>query len=265
MITLSAAGALFAVRYLFNALPDIMNIGLSPVHDSLLYLANSPLVPFTCITGFALLFSPDTKPFYYRVIGFALFAITTTAMALMVQRAPLILCAIGCLGIMAVRTTHTPLKTSIIATILLFISIPFMTIAFQIGDGLIEKTITVGANNRIDEIIAALSHTTLFGHGWGMEWQSPAVADYWVRYTHNMTTYYWLKAGVIGAALSILFIYIWIKETLILTRHNLAIGIAIIISISIHFFLYTGYKTFDISLLLALIISCKRDRHLSSS
>jgi hypothetical protein len=261
IITLSIAGSLFAARYLFFAMPNMLQIGLSPAHDSLLYLANSPLVPFAAIIGFSQLFAVDKCPLIFRFLALLLFTLTIISMGLMVQRAPLILTIMGCMALIGVRTAHAPTRTTIIATLLLILCLPLIGFVIQIYDGFVDKTLMVGTNNRLDEFMAVLSHSNLLGQGWGTEWQSPAVADYWVRYTHNMATYYWLKAGIIGAILSLIFIYLWLREAIILTRHNLAIGLAIIIPISIHFFLYTGYKTFDISLLLALIILCKRDHH----
>ena len=259
-IVLAAGGAAFSLRYLFYAMPNVFNIGIVPAHDSLLYLANSPLVPFASIIGFSWLLTLRPSSLIYPLIGCAMFIITMASMAFMVQRAPIVLVSIACIVLTVIRVSHTPFKTTVIIGLLLISAAPALSIITQITSGLIEKSIAVGTNSRLDEMFAALQYSSLFGHGWGMEWQSPAVGDYWVRYTHNMTMYYWLKAGIIGGMLSVLFIYVWIKESIGLMRHNLAIGLAIIIPLCIHFFLYTGYKTFDISLLLALIILCKKDR-----
>lgn len=263
-LILMIAGGCFAARYIFIALPSLLSIGSSAGNDVLLYLANSPLLPFACLFGFGVLTSTTKTYLTHRVIGLIILGITLSAMAVMIQRAPLVLSLIGCSLILAMRFGIAPFKTTLITIGLAILITPIISIVTQVGDGFLTKTLTVGANNRIDEFAAVLSDSTFFGHGWGAIWQSPAVGDYWVRYTHNMSSYYWLKAGVIGGVLSICFILFWLRHSIkIIMGHDFATGIALIVPLIIHMTLYTGYKTFDFALLLTLVFLCNKD-HLAS-
>lgn len=260
------AGFVFSLRYLLAVMPDLSIIGLNAQHDNLLYLANAPLVPFACLYGFAVLTDPEKKMLGQRITGGVITLVTFLAMACMVQRATFILCLTGCIAIAAIRLPRNPLTIVVITSILAIIITPYLPLLLQISDGMIEKTMTLGLNSRWDEITALIPHGTVFGQGWGALWQSPAVGDYWVRYTHNMFSYYWLKAGMIGSILAIGFALLWIRlAAQIVFRHNFALGLALIIPLLIHIFLYTGYKTFDFALLITLTYLCNKDRQASLS
>jgi hypothetical protein len=262
-MVLMIAGMVFALRYMIIAVPSMFEIGRAAGDDALLYLANSPLLVFACLYGFHLLTQPDKSFLTGRLIGLVVFCITCLAMAVMIQRAPLLLSLAGCAAIIFVRLGIIPLKTVIIVVCLGVLSLPLWDVAFQVISGFWDKTLTVGMNNRIHEFHAVVSNTTFFGSGWGAEWQSPAVGDYWVRYTHNMVSYYILKAGWIGGFLALGFLIIWGMESIKLARHHFAITLALLIPLTIHMSLYTGYKTFDFALLILSVFLCTRDRQAS--
>jgi hypothetical protein len=243
-------GTSFAIRFLI----DFISFNA----HGMLYLANSPLVPFTTLIGFhwITMTQPTTSQWFKRFIGLVIFIIGVMAMILMAQRAPLVLSLLGVSIIIGFRIIQSPIRTTLINLILGIIGISLIPLFWVEILSISNKFLTIGDNNRLADIQAVLYQVTIWGHGWGYEWQSPAVADYWVRYTHNMTTYYWLKTGFIGAILSIGFIYIWGLESLKACKHNIAIGLAIFVPLTIHFFLYTGYKTFDLSLLLTFLVLC---------
>lgn len=258
---LAIGGTLFALRYLA---PFIPYLDFMPnEQSSLLYLANSPLVPFAAIIGF--FWAVDNKQSFLtkRLCGFAIAIVCFAAMMAMMQRAPVILSAMACFVILGMQAKNKPLQSMVIAAIIAACLYPIYPIIIDVGLDLSEKTMTLGFNNRIEEFSAALSHLTWFGYGWGYAWQSPAVGDMWVRYTHNMISYYGLKSGVIGAILSIGLIVMWVGHGIKHIQNNPAIIIAILIPLVIHMSLYTGFKTLDFALLLTLLILCPRNRSLS--
>jgi hypothetical protein len=258
---LTIAGALFAIRYL---VPYIPYFDFLPNESSvLLYLANSPLVPFAAIVGFY--WAVDNHPSFLtkRLCGCVISVICFTAMMAMMQRAPIILSAISCIIILAIQAKNKPLHSIVMTMIIITILYPIYPILIEVGLNLSEKTITVGFNNRIEEFTSALSELSWFGHGWGHVWQSPAVGDMWVRFTHNIISYYALKAGIIGSIMAICFVIMWIGYGINHIKTKPEIMLAILTPLVIHMLLYTGFKTLDFALLLTLLILCQRNRSLS--
>ena len=248
-VLLMLIGTAFALRYVLPTSYFFINIA----DGSLLYLANSPLLPFTAIMGFHYFLMPSTTYLIKRILGITSCILCLLAMGIMLQRAPFILSIMGCLFIFCLRATHRPLNTIISGTLIIICLVFISPFIFEIFNSLSSKTLTVGLNSRLSEWESVIMQTTLFGHGWGAIWQSPAVAHIWVRYTHNIISYYWLKAGIIGALLSIIFIYMWGRQIIVYVRYNPAMGIAILIPFIIHVTVYTGFKTLDFALLLTLV------------
>lgn len=256
-VPLVFAGGLFALRYVAPMIPQFDFIESDA---SLLYLANSPLVPFAAIMGFHWLTDVRLSFLSKRLMGICLVVICFTAMAVMLQRAPLILSALACLIILGIRTVHKPIQSMVIGSIIMIGIISIYPIIVDIFYNLTHKTLNVGLNNRVEEFQAVIAQSTWFGLGWGGTWQSPAVADIWVRFTHNIISYYWLKAGVIGAIGATIFICVWAWQNLKLIRIDPALGIAIFTPFIIHVTLYSGFKTLDFALLLTLITVCVQNQ-----
>ncbi len=248
-IVLIISGGLFALRY---CAPFISQLSFMGTHDGLLYLANSPLVPFAAIMGFSWVSDPQRILWSKRILGLAIMAITFIAMITMLQRAPLILTTLSCLILLGLRSLHRPIHSMVIGAIIMACFLPMLPIIIDLSQSMIHKTLSVGFNNRIEEFQSVIAQSSFFGEGWGALWQSPAVADIWVRFTHNTISYYWLKAGIIGAVLSLFFIILWGREIIRVIRANPALGLAIATPFIIHVTLYTGFKTLDFACLLAL-------------
>ena len=251
-IAMTIAGGIFAIRYLLPSLPIIDFLPHNK--ETLLYLANAPLVSFAAIMGFYWLSDNDFNVgIIQRLGGFIICALCFLAMGMMLQRAPLILCAAACFIILAVRLTQRPLQSIIIAAVIAACIYPFLPIFIEIFSSLHSKTLNVGWNSRIEEFQTVLEQAKLFGHGWGSEMQSPAVADIWVRFTHNFISYMIFKTGMVGGIVAIGFASLWIWQNIKLIRYDIALGLAIFIPLIIHLTLYTGFKTLDFALLLTLL------------
>lgn len=264
-LVLMIAGCVFAIRYIIDAVPHLVSLGTEAGNESLLYLANSPLLLFACLYGFHKFTEPQKIFWTERLIGLLVVGVTLVAMTLMVQRAPMVLSVLGCITILIFRFGTTPIKLSIITALLCFLIMPFYGVIIEVADGFWEKTLTVGLNNRTEEFTHVAKQASMFGAGWGSVWQSPAVSDYWVRYTHNMVSYYLLKSGIIGATLAIIFMCVWLWQSIRIARHHFAMGVALFMPLLIHMTLYTGYKTFDFALLILLIFIWNRDHQASLS
>jgi hypothetical protein len=249
---LMIAGGILALRYLMPFLGTSL-IEFKP----LLYLANSPLIPFAAIMGFGLIFSDRRrhKAFLLPLLGLSISLICFTAMALTLQRAPMGLCALACLIIFSIKMPEKPITTLFLCGGLILLTLYFWPFILEITNGLTDKNMTVGFNNRVTEFQAVLSRATLFGEGWGAIWPSPAVGDIEVRYTHNMVSYYILKAGLIGGAISIGFITFWFYQIIRLLRQDITMALAIAIPFIIHISLYAGFKSLDFALILTLLMT----------
>jgi hypothetical protein len=253
------AGFIFSIRYLFPILIDHSFFET----DILLYLANAPLVLFSTIIGFSWFINPRLASVSCRLVGLLIFCAGFAAMALVVQRAPMALATFACLAIAGSAIIKTPIQTLILILVLAAVIFPFSALAIDLFQAGMDKTLLVGWNSRVEEFQAVIAKTSIFGHGWGATWQSPAVGDMWVRYTHNMISYYWLKAGIVGAFLSCLLIGMWLWQNIKLIRYDIAMGLALFVPLLIHTTLYTGFKTFDFALLLTLTALCIRNRNAS--
>ena len=246
---MAVAGGLLALRYIAVFLPFVLQ------GQSLLYLANAPMVSFATIIGFHWLTDVHDKMVIKRLVGGLIMLICFAAMAAAMQRAPLILSAAACMGLLGLRTLQKPIQSMMIGTIIVLAAMPFLFVFIQIFEGIEAKTIAVGWNNRLVELLAVFDQSTVWGTGWGGVWQSPAVGDFWVRYTHNIVSYYWLKAGVIGGIVAILFFVMWFWQVIRVLRIDLAIGLAVFVPFVVHTMLYTGFKTLDFALLLTVLTS----------
>ena len=243
-------GAMFAMRYGLNIFPEFYQSA------PLLYLANSPLVPFATMMGFHYLSHTDENTSWVlRGLGLGITLLGLIAMTIMMQRAPLGLTVIACAGIWMLRLSLQPILMVGIAIVIGATAFIFQNHIADVFVNLSYKTMTVGWNNRLEEFQAVMMQSSLWGQGWGAMWQSPAVADIWVRYTHNIISYYWLKAGLVGAGLAVGFVIFWGWQIMILIRHKPAIGFAVAVPFLIHVTLYTGFKTLDFAILLALAVT----------
>ena len=151
-------------------------------------LANSPLVPFAAIMGFSWVSDPQRILCSKRIFGLAIMAITFIAMITMLQRAPLILTTTGVPHIIRIALTPpslfirwslAPLSWRALLPVLSDHYRPFTIHEFI-------RHSSVGFNNRIEEFQSLHRAIIFLSVRDGVTlWQSPAVADMWVRFTHN--------------------------------------------------------------------------------
>jgi len=103
-----------------------------------------------------------------------------------------------------------------------------------------DKTRVHGGNMRLDEGVAVLEMigrdlpSALFGTGWGGTFQSPAVADIRVNFTHSLPSALLLKTGLIG--------------------FDRTVGFMLSGPLLISSLLYASYKSLDFGFLLLLIV-----------
>ncbi|MBU6235314.1 MAG: hypothetical protein KGQ41_05680 [Alphaproteobacteria bacterium] len=251
---LAGIGFAFSCRYLAGPEAVMDNTG-----NDLLYLANSPLVPFSA--AFLLYHGSFVEEGKARAVLCVLLSlIPTLAMAGMMQRATLgLLCALW-LVLLAHTFLHAPKRAFMLCAAFAVSLLAFWPQVEGITDALIDKTRAVGWNTRGAELAALIDTqsanplSALFGAGWGSLFKSPAVGDVWVRFSHSFLSSLWWKTGWIGLLLGVVAIGAVLRSAFLHTRHNPALLFALLLPLVPAIFLYGSYKSLCFGLLLAALV-----------
>ena len=141
---------------------------------------------------------------------------------------------------------------------IMILMFPVFSLAF---DALVYKTQLYGGNMRLAELsavwnaIAVHPVPALFGLGWGASFNSPAVADIQVTYTHSFFTFILMKTGLVGLCVAGAYMWYLFKHVIAYYRqsHDIVFTLALIGAFIIPLFLYASYKSFDFGLVLLLM------------
>ncbi len=249
----------FSMRVLFPHLMWQMRTG------ELLYLANSPLVLFSALFLFSLSFKilfdkANTRHFLLFCLYMGMAGLASVAMFVDVQRATFIALSLTILSLFFIGFVKAPLKAVFLLALLGacgFFLIPFLSELFE---NVALKTAKVGLNMRLQEFYAVwdLLGTSwvhvLFGYGWGSSFASPAVGGVHVTYTHSLLSYMFLKTGMVGLFLCLVYLFFMFEKLSRLYFTDPVKGNALIWALFIPTFFYASYKSFDFGLLLTLIL-----------
>lgn len=259
------AGIAFAARVLspLLSLSGTVKFNFIMPADPFL-LVNSPMVLFAGLFLLGLagktIFTSIRARSLYQSLGLGLLSlIPLVAMALIVQRASISYVAFMMGSLFAIGMIKSPTRMAlpiILALCTLAIAWPIVT---DIVAGLLRKNALVGFNMRWQEMMTVFqslqssSLSVIFGKGWGTTIASPAVGGATVNFTHSLLTTYWLKTGLLGLSLAILYLYNLARITLRLTFSDPVLGLAIAGVLMINTFLYASFKSLDFGLILTLI------------
>jgi len=234
-------------------------------------LAPAPLTYFTNMPSvlFAALFCPFLAiyiPLKSPTIRFAMIVLVTlsfaplAAMGLTLQRASLAYWVVFMISIFALYVRASPKRVLGALVLMVVMGVVFYTNLTDIVEALWDKTRVHGSNMRLDELFAVLEvlsadvPTALFGTGWGGTFESPAVADIRVNFTHSLLSSMLLKTGLIGFG-CIIGYFVWVGQHFrgIFMKDRL-VGFALLGPFLISVLLYASYKSFDFGFLLLLIV-----------
>lgn len=124
----------------------------------------------------------------------------------------------------------------------------------------VEKTRQIGGNARMEEAAAALTAAgespagLLFGGGWGLLIENPAVGGWRVSYTHTFVTYLLLKAGLVGLIAGVVWLGVFSPAAFVLLRRDPAWAAAVCAPLVVSFTVHTSYKYLDAGVLLTLLM-----------
>lgn len=258
------AGVVFAAR----AVGDVLVVMfLSPSSAELYYFANAPTVLFAALfliawTGNAVMRLEYPANWLKAIAGVALVTLPVLAMTLATQRASLGAIAIFVSLLLVTGFMRYPARVVLpIAAVALLgvVAYPFLQDTMAL---LFQKTLNVGVNMRLQEIQAVWDmisqniSTLCFGLGWGAEFQSPAVGNLSVGYTHNLISYMLLKTGLLGTALCTIYLLGMADALIRLMSYRPALALALAAPFLIDIFLYASFKSFDFGLILMLVPAC---------
>ncbi len=266
IFTVALAGVLFSLRAAAPLLPYAIPTGfLMPSGNEMLYLANAPTVLFAAVLlsgmGMARLgYSISPGGVLIAAFCFAVASFPVLAMAGAVQRATFAFFALALAAFLAFMTLRSPVR-AILPVLAASGLILYFQPQFQEFLGLlVNKTMAVGMNNRIQEAAAVLETldggvlTVLFGNGWGATFVSPATGGQTANFTHNLFTAFWMKTGLAGTLLAGVYLWrifsplrkIFLQRTVLLSALT---GPALIST-----FLYASYKSLDYGAILLLAV-----------
>ncbi|HTK85461.1 MAG TPA: hypothetical protein VL625_10290, partial [Patescibacteria group bacterium] len=211
------AGVLFAARTAAHPLIHWLT-GHKPVMADPLYLTNAPTVLFSALLLIGLagrqLYEGATLP---RTISAALMlavsAVPLAAMILAKQRASFMAVLIYVGGLLLAAVIHRPRRAMLPLLALIALALAAGGVGLKIYHVMALKTELVGANMRWQEALAVFDSldddpfAILFGKGWGAHVASPAVGGETVNFTHSLLTSYWLKTGLCGLILVLLYLF----------------------------------------------------------
>lgn len=254
-------GLVFAVRGVFENLAFFAQIFRG---DELYYLANAASVLFAAlylwgrgVQGF--MHSKSLASSGTLLVFAALAVLPLLAMAVTFQRASLGYFALYLALIFALHVYRYPLRSGALFLIALILFVPLAGIVQDLIHALVYKTSLHGFNARGQEWAAVWQQVSrsplslIFGGGWGATFESPAVADIRVNFTHGFFSTALLKTGIAGLCLSALYLLGIVQILAGIIKTKPVLGLALAGPFLIDTLLYASFKSLDFGLLLLLI------------
>ncbi|HRK98123.1 MAG TPA: hypothetical protein PLE43_06570 [Alphaproteobacteria bacterium] len=261
---LSVMGFVFSVRAIIPYLDGLLTGGAFSLGApaDLLYLANSPEVLFSALW---LMGSGFVAFFYERRIWrggtfLALSAVPLLSMALMMQRAGLISVFLVLCALIFGLVRRYPSRWILCVLIFGGVGLLLWPILSFLVHGLLWKTHVVGLNSRVQEWHVVLSFVArdwihvLFGYGWGMRIENPAVGGLSVLYTHSLVSALLLKTGIIGAVVVLGSLGLAVFRAIPLVFQNRILFMALIFPLIISAGIYASYKSLGFGLILLVFL-----------
>ncbi len=262
------AGWMFGARALLHVLSAGQGFFQMTPPD-LLYLSNAPTLLFAAVflSGWGLMRigawpRAGAQTVYKGAAYLALACVPLAAMASVMQRATLAYLALALAFFILFYLWQRP-RHIFLPLLLLggFVAVFAQEISL-LFEVLYRKAMLVGWNMRFEDL-AAVYHRLwsvpgglVFGCGLGCGYESPAVAGINVNYTHFFLSAVWMKTGLPGLLLILLYLAGLCRAFLPLFARALEgrlVALALAGPVLISVFLYASYKSLDFGLLLLIL------------
>ena len=239
------------------------------------YLANAPTVLFSTIvlfcSGLWYLFKSVSIMSSLKTVALFMLALPPLlAMVSITQRATIAYFVLAAIFMFAYYAWKYPVRASWPVIVMGIVLICAFPVLHDVYIQLAYKTQLVGVNMRLSEmqaVIDTVSSSPLrlwTGLGWGGGVESTAVGGLFVNFTHSLISSMWLKTGIIGVVLTLLYMTGLFQLWWRLLYSNPMIAIAILGPVAIDVFLYASYKSLDFGLVLLVITVLCPDRSLKA-
>lgn len=258
-------GLVFALRAVVEQASGVLTVlsRLQP-SDELTYFANMPSVLFAALffiyTGSKLwLGRLGVRTILKGIMCFILALIIIVPIMLSAQRASIGFIIIYGLGLLGYGLYKAPLRALGLLGIITIAAFPFYGVLFDVAETLAQKTALVGVNMRFAELEAVWSEVSgspfdlMFGKGWGGSFESPAVGEVRVNFTHSLISSVLLKTGMAGLLVIGFYIFGFVRILWGKLMHSPALVCALAGPFIIDVFLYASFKSLDFGLILLLI------------
>lgn len=260
-----------ALRFLVSVDATPGTLGIAGGADGDRYLVGDPAVVFAAVLlGGRAVTALQEGP--RSIATTALPAMLAAApcvlvLAMTLQRAPLaaVTCAMAVFVLRAVlRRPTTGATVGLVAACGALIAVPALG---RLVTALADKTRTVGANHRIEEIAAVVEMlageplAALLGQGWGALIALPAIADAPVSFVHALPLYLLWKTGPVGLALGVAWLALLARPVPALMRHRPLETAAVLAALALSITVQPGFKTLSFAMILAwLLLRSTHDR-----
>jgi hypothetical protein len=246
-------GVAFAVRGLLGS-------------DPLYYVVNMPSVLMAGIFFAGMALSVLVERFSVRALGLAsgfgvLACVVMWPVALTQQRASVGVFVLALMVIGARLAWFHPKRMAVVI-------VPIVVAVFMVAADLsvvvaemARKSDVVGFNMRFEELaavweaVSARPLSLVFGLGWGGQFESPAVADIRVNFTHSLVSSVLLKTGLLGMGFAGLYFYGLARLWWLYARGQIVLALAVLFPVLIDVFLYASFKSLDFGLVLLVLVS----------
>ena len=259
------AGAVAFIGVTFGARVLYPVLGTSGVAHDALYLSIAPTVVFAALFLSGLAGRTLYQGWHIRNVMRACLLLAGALLAfsglvLTLQRASIGLAVLGLGCLLALALWRNPLRATGPFILLTVVLLAFAPLVHDMTASLLQKQEMVGTNMRVQEAAAVLdaiggsAWTVLFGEGWGATLASPAVGGETVNFTHNLLTSYWLKTGLTGVCLLVLYLVRLCWPLIGLFRGNPVLAVALAVPLVIDILLYASFKSLDFGLILVVLM-----------
>lgn len=261
-------GMAFSIRFIIGL--DLIALGTGEAFSDtqFSFLANSPLVLFSALMllykGGEYISAKNPLKIGQGLLCAGLSLIPITAMLLMQQRATIACIGLFCVFLIFWIFARTPARAIILMSLMAIGLWSIQDSLITILDIFIEKTRQHGLNMRLAEwqamfeVLATDPLTLLFGKGWGSSFISPAVGNVPVLFTHSLLSMYWLKIGVVGLSLILLYLYGLLHQANDFIFQYPLRALTILMPLMIGIFLYANFKSLGFGIIVLILSISKQ-------
>lgn len=259
----SLVGLIMSIRFFIETQATPLDVGVEVLWDNKKYFSYDPSVLFAAIWFFIKgceVFSNNIKDYALSAFYFISSFICLSALAAVIQRAPLALFAMACV-IYFIKSNIPKIYKVLVIFLLTIVSFYYLgDIFLNVFDLFYEKQISHGFNNKDSEFSAVFEvmslgfGVSLFGVGWGGVFYNPAYGMT-MSNTHSLVSYALIKTGLIGmVAFSVYGIRV-IRDVLIILKYDIGITLASTSALTIGLLFQPTYKTLSYGVILIIVLS----------